>query len=40
MVATCAAVASIVTGFLAGMLALGERSPEAPTARVSLLLGW
>ncbi|XP_040997361.1 probable magnesium transporter NIPA9 isoform X2 [Juglans microcarpa x Juglans regia] len=40
VVATCAAVASIVTGVLAGMLALGEQLPEAPTARVSLLLGW
>ncbi|KAG2666011.1 hypothetical protein I3843_15G032100 [Carya illinoinensis] len=40
VIATCAAVASIVTGVLAGMLALGERLPEAPTARVSLLLGW
>uniref|UniRef100_A0A2N9HHW6 Probable magnesium transporter n=1 Tax=Fagus sylvatica TaxID=28930 RepID=A0A2N9HHW6_FAGSY len=34
------AVASIVTGVLAGMLALGERLPSAPTARLSLLLGW
>ena len=37
---TCAAVASIVTGVLAGMLALGERLPSAPTARLSLMLGW
>ncbi|XP_023877807.1 probable magnesium transporter NIPA9 [Quercus suber] len=40
VVSTCAAVASIVTGVLAGMLALGERLPSAPTARFSLLLGW
>ncbi|KAL5786389.1 hypothetical protein ACOSQ2_008781 [Xanthoceras sorbifolium] len=40
VVSTCAAVASIVTGVLAGMLALGERLPSAPGARLSLLLGW
>ncbi|KAH9653293.1 putative magnesium transporter NIPA9 [Citrus sinensis] len=40
VVSTCAAVASIVTGVVAGMLALGERLPSAPTARFSLLLGW
>ncbi|CAJ1973545.1 unnamed protein product [Sphenostylis stenocarpa] len=40
IVSTCAAVASILTGVLAGMLALGERLPSAPKARMVLLLGW
>ncbi|KAK2398822.1 hypothetical protein P8452_06174 [Trifolium repens] len=40
IVSTCAAVASILTGVLAGMLALGERLPSAPKARLVLLLGW
>lgn len=40
VVSTCAAVASIVTGVLSGMLALGERLPSAPAARLSLLVGW
>ncbi|XP_010536186.1 PREDICTED: probable magnesium transporter NIPA9 [Tarenaya hassleriana] len=40
IVSTCAAVASIVTGVLAGMLALGEKLPSSPTGRFVLLLGW
>lgn len=40
VVSTCAAVASIITGVLAGMLALGEKLPSSPLARFSLLLGW
>ena len=40
VVSTCAAVASILTGVLAGMLALHERLPSTPKARLSLLLGW
>ncbi|KAG6591472.1 probable magnesium transporter NIPA9 [Cucurbita pepo subsp. pepo] len=40
VVSTCAAVASIVTGVVAGMLALGEELPSSPTARLFLLLGW
>ncbi|KAK2986151.1 hypothetical protein RJ640_019557 [Escallonia rubra] len=40
VVSTCAAVASIVTGVLAGMFALGERLPTSPMARLWLLLGW
>ncbi|XP_073305646.1 probable magnesium transporter NIPA9 isoform X1 [Primulina huaijiensis] len=40
VVSTCAAVASIVTGVLAGILVLGERLPSAPVARFLLLIGW
>ncbi|XP_074576986.1 putative magnesium transporter NIPA9 [Curcuma longa] len=40
VVSTCAAVAAIVTGVLAGMIALGEQMPSSPVARMSLLLGW
>ncbi|KAL5698707.1 hypothetical protein ACHQM5_029703 [Ranunculus cassubicifolius] len=40
VVSTCAAVASIVTGVLAGMLALGEQLPSSPSARLWLFLGW
>ncbi|KAL2317934.1 hypothetical protein Fmac_031810 [Flemingia macrophylla] len=40
VVSTCASVASILTGVLAGMLALGERLPSEPKARLALLLGW
>ncbi|KMZ65946.1 hypothetical protein ZOSMA_304G00040 [Zostera marina] len=40
VVSTCAAVASIVSGVLAGMLALGERLPSASFTRICLLFGW
>ncbi|CAM8892317.1 hypothetical protein QQ045_027171 [Rhodiola kirilowii] len=40
VVSTCAAVASIVTGVLAGMFALGEKLPSTSAARFYLLLGW
>ncbi|CAA6672812.1 unnamed protein product [Spirodela intermedia] len=40
VVSTCAAVASIITGVLAGMLTLGEHLPVDPLPRFFLLLGW
>ncbi|KAL4583605.1 hypothetical protein LXL04_008183 [Taraxacum kok-saghyz] len=38
VVSTCAAVASIVTGVLAGMFALGERLPKSPTSCLGFYL--
>ncbi|XP_062206644.1 probable magnesium transporter NIPA9 [Phragmites australis] len=40
VVSTCTSVASIVSGVVAGMVALDEHLPQAPTARLFLLLGW
>lgn len=37
---TCTSVASIVSGVVAGMVALDEHLPTAPSGRFFLLLGW
>lgn len=40
VVSTCAAVASIMTGVLVGLFALGESIPASTTGRLLLLLAW
>jgi hypothetical protein len=40
VVSTCTSVASIVSAVVAGMVALDEQLPKAPTSRLFLLLGW
>ncbi|GMH12373.1 hypothetical protein Nepgr_014214 [Nepenthes gracilis] len=40
VVSTCTTVASIVTGVLAGIFALGEQLPSELGARLMLLFGW
>ncbi|XP_047055906.1 probable magnesium transporter NIPA9 isoform X1 [Lolium rigidum] len=40
VVSTCTSVASIVSAVVAGMVALDEHLPKAPTSRFFLLLGW
>ncbi|KAJ7297233.1 hypothetical protein O6H91_Y071800 [Diphasiastrum complanatum] len=40
VVSTCAAVASIVTGVLVGLLVLGESLPVSAIERATLLTGW
>lgn len=40
VISTCAAVAAILTGVLAGIFTLGEQLPPDSMARFLLLLGW
>lgn len=40
VVSTCAAVASIMTGVLVGLFALGESLPASSSGRLMLLLAW
>nr|XP_024380289.1 probable magnesium transporter NIPA9 isoform X2 [Physcomitrium patens] len=40
VVSTCAAVASIMTGVLVGLFALGESLPASTSGRLLLLLAW
>lgn len=40
MVSTCTSVASIITGVVVGMLALGEKMPSRRTDRIFLMTGW
>lgn len=40
VVSTCAAVASIMTGVMVGLFALGESLPASTSGRLLLLLAW